>query len=170
MNAEGLDKLDSRILEVIKDNARMSYSDIGDLVGLSRVAVKNRMEAMEKAGVIKGYKTVTDETKASDGISFVLDVEITPEEYENVVENLAANRYIRQIYSTTGECRLHCMGFAPNHKTLEAHMNHLYLRTKGVRRMSWHLLICAIKDVDGGVEYVRCKEPEHLETGRKEEE
>ena len=50
MNAEGLDKLDSRILEVIKDNARMSYSDIGDLVGLSRVAVKNRMEAMEKAG------------------------------------------------------------------------------------------------------------------------
>ena len=169
MNNEGLDKLDHAILETIKNDARMSYSDIGDLVGLSRVAVKNRMEAMEKAGVIKGYKTVTDETKASEGISFVLDVEITPEEYENVLEIMVRDSYIRQIYITSGECRLHCMGFAPNHKTLEAHMNHLYLRTKGVRRLSWHLLICAIKDVDGGVEYVRCKENEHLETGRKEE-
>ena len=43
MNIEGLDKLDNAILETIKDNARMSYSDIGEKVGLSRVAVKNRM-------------------------------------------------------------------------------------------------------------------------------
>ena len=169
MNTEGLDKLDQAIIDVIKENARMSYSDIGDIVGLSRVSVKNRMEAMEKAGVIKGYKAIVDEKNASEGISFVLDIEVSPEEYDTVVENLAANKYLRQIYRTTGECRLHCVGFAPNHRTLEAHINHLYLRTKGIRRMSWHMLLCAIKDVDGGVEYVRCKEFEHLETGSKEE-
>ena len=50
MNIEGLDKLDHAILETIREHARMSYSDIGDKVGLSRVAVKNRMEAMEKQG------------------------------------------------------------------------------------------------------------------------
>lgn len=36
MNIAGLDKVDNAILEVIKDNARMSYSDIGEKVGLSR--------------------------------------------------------------------------------------------------------------------------------------
>lgn len=56
MNIEGLEKLDNAILEVIKDNARMSYSDIGEKVGLSRVAVKNRMEILEKNGIIQGYK------------------------------------------------------------------------------------------------------------------
>ena len=171
MNTEGLDKLDYAILDVIKENARKNYSDIGDIVGLSRVAVKNRMGAMEKAGIIKGYKTVVDETRAPEGISFVLDVEVIPEEYENVVENLASDRYLRQIYSTTGECRIHCVGFAPNQRTLEAHVNHLYIRTKGIRKMSWHMLLSTIKDVDGGVEYVRYQEPEYLESrGEKEAE
>ena len=44
---EGLDVLDNQILNVIKNNARMSYSDIGEKVGVSRVSVKKRMEAME---------------------------------------------------------------------------------------------------------------------------
>ena len=169
MNIEGLDKLDHAILETIRENARMSYSDIGDQVGLSRVAVKNRMEAMEKAGVIKGYQTIIDETKTPEGLSFVLDVEVIPAEYENVVEALAKDKLLRQIYSTTGECRMHCVGFAPNHRTLEAHVNHLFMKTKGIRKMSWHLLLSTVKDVDGGVEYVRYQENEYLETGAKEE-
>ena len=48
MSIEGLDKLDNAILDLLRENARMSYSDIGEKVGLSRVAVKNRMNAMEK--------------------------------------------------------------------------------------------------------------------------
>ena len=48
-----MDKLDQRILELIKDNARLSYSEIGKSVGISRVAVKKRMDAMENAGVIR---------------------------------------------------------------------------------------------------------------------
>ena len=85
MNIEGLDKLDRAILDTIKDNARMSYSDIGEKVGLSRVAVKNHMENMEKSGVIKGYQNVIDETNIPTGISFTLDVEINPEEFELMV-------------------------------------------------------------------------------------
>mgnify|MGYP002528618138 FL=1 len=164
MNIEGLDKLDNAILETIKDNARMSYSDIGEKVGLSRVAVKNRMEILEKKGIIRGYKTIIDETKVPDGISFILDVEAIPEEYQNVAEVLAKDRFLRQVYSTTGECRMHCIGFAPNHRTLEHHVNHLFRSTKGIRKMSWHMLLSTLKDVDGGVEYDRCKESEHLET------
>ena len=57
MNSEGLDALDKKILDVIKENARLSYSDIGARVGISRVAVKNRMDILEKNGIIKGYYT-----------------------------------------------------------------------------------------------------------------
>lgn len=163
MNIEGLDKLDHAILSELKDNARMSYSEIGEKVGLSRVAVKNRIEVLEKKGIIRGYKTIIDETKAPEGISFILDVETVPELYQDVVEIFARDRFLRQIYSTTGECRLHCAGFAPNHRTLEHHVNHLFRTTKGIRKMSWHMLLSTWKDVDGGVEYERYQEPEHME-------
>ena len=86
MYIEGLDVLDNMILNVIKENARMSYSEIGEKVGVSRVSVKKRMEAMEEKGIIEGYKTVFKINKAPEGISFIVDVEAFPEEFQNVWE------------------------------------------------------------------------------------
>ena len=47
MFLEGLDALDQRIVQLLIENARMSYSDIGQAVGISRVAVKARIQALE---------------------------------------------------------------------------------------------------------------------------
>ena len=167
MNIEGLDALDNKILEQIRDNARLSYSDIGERVGLSRVAVKNRMEILEKKGIIQGYKTIIDPTKIPEGLQFIIDIETLPELYQEVKDVLGCDRYLRQIYATTGSCRLHAIGFAPNAKTIEVHVNYLFRNTKGIRKMEWHLLLSTIKDIDGGVEYVRYTESEHLEELRE---
>ena len=166
MNVEGLDALDNKILDELKNNARATYSEIGEKVGLSRVAVKNRMEILEKNGIIQGYKTIVGPTRVPQGVQFIIDVEVEPERYKEVVHTLGTDSYLRQIYTTTGECRLHAIGFAPNPRTLEAHVNHLFLRTKGIRKLNWNLLLSTIKDVDGGVEYVRYQESEHLESGQ----
>lgn len=56
MYIEGLDKLDNKIIEVVKENARLTYSEIGEKVGVSRISVKKRMEALEEKGIIQGYK------------------------------------------------------------------------------------------------------------------
>ena len=49
MFLEGLDALDQKIVSLLIENARMSYSDIAQQVGISRVAVKMRVQALEKA-------------------------------------------------------------------------------------------------------------------------
>ena len=95
------------------------------------------------------------------GVQIIIDVKVIPELYQDVVDTLGTDPFLRQVYTTTGDCRLHAIGFAPNAKTLETHVNHLFLRTKGIRKMSWHLLLNIIKDVDGGVEYER-KVPESI--------
>ena len=163
MYIEGLDALDNKILTILEDNARATYSEIGEMVGLSRVAVKNRMENLERKGIIQGYKTVINPTKVPQGIEFVIDVEAIPELYKDVVHVLGTDKFLRKVYTTTGDCRLHAIGFAPNATTLESHVNHLFLKTKGIRRLSWHLLLTTIKDADGGVEYVRYQESDNLE-------
>ena len=50
---QGLDALDQKIVSLLIENARMSYSDIAQRVGISRVAVKMRVQALEKRGVIE---------------------------------------------------------------------------------------------------------------------
>ena len=42
---DGLDKLDQKIIQLLIENARISYSDIGEEIGISRVAVKARIQA-----------------------------------------------------------------------------------------------------------------------------
>ena len=58
MFLEGLDELDQRIVRLLIENARMSYSDIGQQVGISRVAVKARIQALEQRGIIEEYTTI----------------------------------------------------------------------------------------------------------------
>ena len=55
MFLEGLDALDQKIVRMLIENARISYSDIGQKVGISRVAVKARIQALEQRGIIEEY-------------------------------------------------------------------------------------------------------------------
>ena len=54
---DGLDELDQKILELLIQNARISYSDIGEKIGLSRVAVRTRVQALEQKGIIEDQRS-----------------------------------------------------------------------------------------------------------------
>ena len=119
------------------------------------MAVKNRMEALEQKGNIQGYKTIINPTKVPEGVQFIIDVEATPESYGHIMDTLGNDHFVRQVYTTTGACHIHAVGFAPNRSTLERHVNHLFLVMKGVKDLSWHMLLSTKKDIDGGVAYER---------------
>ncbi len=55
-----VDATDRRILRLLAHNARASYRDLGEAVGLSANAVTQRMRRMEQAGVIRGYTARLD--------------------------------------------------------------------------------------------------------------
>ena len=55
MNAvylKNLDEKDNQIIALLLENARLTYSEIGEQIGLSRVAVKNRVKLLEEQGII----------------------------------------------------------------------------------------------------------------------
>ena len=68
MFLDGLDELDQKIVRLLIQNARMSYSDIGKEVGISRVAVKTRIQSLEKRGVIEEYTTIINPQKINGAV------------------------------------------------------------------------------------------------------
>lgn len=50
-----LDDVGWQILQLLQHDARMSYREIGDNVGLTPPAVTERIRRMEEAGIINGY-------------------------------------------------------------------------------------------------------------------
>ena len=69
MYLDRLDSLDQKIVRLLIENARSSYSDIGDKIGISRVAVKARIQALEQKGIIEEYTTVINPQKISGTVS-----------------------------------------------------------------------------------------------------
>ena len=163
MHIEGLDELDNKILNVIKDNARLSYSEIGEKVGVSRVCVKNRMAALERKGVIRGYLTVIDSAAAAeDGVRFFLDAEVWHDHFEDALAALSAEKSIREVYVTTGDDHVHAIGITNNQANLRVMANRLYSE-KFFKKISWQTVLSTVKDVDGGIDYaLRYQEHEHM--------
>jgi Lrp/AsnC family leucine-responsive transcriptional regulator len=59
-----LDPVDWHILQLLQENGRSSYAEIGRTVGLSAPAVAERVRRMEEAGVIEGYHAQLNPVKA----------------------------------------------------------------------------------------------------------
>jgi DNA-binding Lrp family transcriptional regulator len=55
-----MDPVDSKIVALLRENARRSYQDIGRRVHLSAPAIKRRVDRLERDGVILGYTAVID--------------------------------------------------------------------------------------------------------------
>lgn len=55
-NKNNLDETDWKILEELQRDARNSYKEIGDAVGMTRPAVRERILRLEENGVIVGYR------------------------------------------------------------------------------------------------------------------
>ena len=102
MYLDNLDELDQKIIHLLIENARISYSDIGEETGISRVAVKARIQAMEKKGIIEEYTTIINPQKISGAVSCYFEIEIKPGHLAQVTDILYKDDTVTQIYRVTG--------------------------------------------------------------------
>jgi Lrp/AsnC family transcriptional regulator, leucine-responsive regulatory protein len=56
-----LDELDASILRYLKQNGRATNYEVGEAVGLSASAASRRIQSLETAGAIRGYRAVVDD-------------------------------------------------------------------------------------------------------------
>ncbi len=158
MHIVGLDDIDNKILTLLKENARASYSEIAEQVGLTRVAVKNRIQAMEETGVICGYQAKIAPAKAGLGIEFIVTISPKTETYEYVLSRLAKSPLIHKLVGTSGDCKIIAYGIAPNTE----YVNEFYRRARliftDVNYFFFDVITSTYKDVDGGIEYERVEE------------
>jgi len=55
-----MEDIDRRIVELLSQDGRMSFTDLGKETGLSTSAVHQRVRRLEKRGVIRGYRATID--------------------------------------------------------------------------------------------------------------
>ncbi len=96
-----VDDIDERIMELLEEDARMTYVEIGKMVGLSEGAVRNRIQSLTSTGVIKRF---TIEKSTSHGVSAVTMLAVAPSTptYE-VSKSVSMLDGVEKVYEVTGE-------------------------------------------------------------------
>ncbi len=149
MFLDGMDEVDQKIVQLLIKNARMSYSDIGQQVGISRVAVKSRIKALEEKGVIEEYTAIINPQKISGAVSCYFEIELSPEHFEEAVNVLRENPIITQIYRVTGRCRLHVHAVASSNEEMDDLLAKVIDPLPGLLSCSCNIILSRIKDIKG---------------------
>lgn len=75
-----MDNFDKKILKVLQDDSRFTYSQIAAMVGLEDKEVERRIKVMESEGVIAKYTALVDTEKLSeDMVTALIEVKVTPQ-------------------------------------------------------------------------------------------
>lgn len=149
MFLSGLDEIDQKIVELLIHNARISYSDIGAAVGLSRVAAKSRVQSLERRGVIEEYTAVINPQKISGAVSCYFEMELQPAFFSQVKDILNADSTVTQIYQVSGKNKLHVHAIAANQEALELFLQQVIYQLPGVLDLSCNVILSRIKDIKG---------------------
>lgn len=149
MFLDGLDELDQKIVRLLIQNARMSYSEIGQQIGISRVAVKMRVQSLEQRGIIEEYTTIINPQKISGAVSCYFEIETRPDALMEVAEILRQNDTITQIYRVTGKSRLHVHAVASSSEEMEALLYGTIDKLPGVLECTNNVILSRIKDIKG---------------------
>jgi Lrp/AsnC family transcriptional regulator, leucine-responsive regulatory protein len=102
-NAENLeiDTYDTRILDELQRDARMSMSELGRRVHLSQPAVAERVKKLEISGVIRGYHAAVDPARLGYGIRAM--VRVGRADYATVVKRIEQTPEVINAFNVTGE-------------------------------------------------------------------
>ena len=100
---EQLDKIDWKIISILSKNARISLSHLSEQVYLTPPAVSSRIEKLEKAGIITGYKACINYEKIGLPITAYIEVTIPPHVRDEFCKYVEADKRVLECYYLSGD-------------------------------------------------------------------
>lgn len=136
-----LDETDKQILTILHEEGRISYTDLGKRVDLSRVAVQARINQLIEAGVIEKFTAVINPAKIGIHVSVFFNVEVEPQFLEEVALKLEEEPAVTSLYHMTGPSKPHMHGIFANDQEMEEFLTKRLYPLRGVVSVDCQMLI-----------------------------
>ena len=102
--------MNREILKLIENNARLSAEDIAAALGMDANEVREELAVMERAGVIRGYKSIIDWGEGENSnVSALIELKVVPVAglgFEEVAERIAKYPSVESVSLMSGVCDL----------------------------------------------------------------
>ncbi len=141
------DAIDSRILGLLRQNSRMSGSDISKHVHMSIPAVSERLRKLEENGIINRYTLQCDREKLNLPLTAYLLVSIDrPENIEPFRSLMKGQECVLECHHIAGEYDYLLKVVVKSTKALEDFITNKMKKSAGVAKSNTIIVLSTVKE------------------------
>jgi len=138
---EDIDEIDRKLITILSRDGRASYTDLAKSIGLSRVAVQTRLNALIENGTIERFACILNPERLGLTVSAFFNVDVEPRHLMSVADRLAAEPEVTSLYHMSGPSKLHMHGLFASHQEMESFLQHKLYPLEGVVSVDCQVLI-----------------------------
>lgn len=98
-----LDETDIQILEILQENCKLNFTQIGNELGIAESTIRYRIERLEKRRIITGYVALINPRKIGLNITAVMMIKVNPQRIKEISPQLASFKELRHLFRATGQ-------------------------------------------------------------------
>jgi len=98
-----LDAVNLRLLKELEADGRIALAELGRRIGLSAPAVAERVQRLERAGVIRGYHAEIDPRALGFPVAAIVRIRPSPGRMQRIPEIARETPEVAECYRITGE-------------------------------------------------------------------
>jgi DNA-binding Lrp family transcriptional regulator len=136
-----IDEIDLKILSILIQDSRVSYSNLAKEVGLSRVSVKERVSELQRKGVIERFTIQIPARYLGKPLPVFFDLKFSPQNIESAAEVLSAHPDVVIVYQMSGLNTLHVHGFFADFDDVSRFINTFLAELKGIQGVATEFLL-----------------------------
>lgn len=114
-----VDSLDEQLLNILKDNSRLSFADLGRKINLSPSSVRERIQKLEDTGVIQKYSIQLDNKKLGYDIEAFIVLKVFPGQLKHILKKIKTFQEVKEAYRITGQQNIHLKILVKNQLSLQ---------------------------------------------------
>lgn len=146
-----MDRIDQIILDKLSEDGRMSYAELGRILNMSRVSVRERVNRLVEEGVIERFSIIINPAKVGFSLSVFFEIAVHPSKLHEVAKTLADSEYVLSVNQMTGPTTLHVHACLKDNLHLQQFMKETVYSLPGINSVSSYVLLRGFKSKRGGI-------------------
>ena len=98
-----VDERDMLIIDILQENARTPHTEIAARLGVGESAIRKRVKALEKAGVIESYTIVVNPAKLGYNSISLVGLDVEPTHFLDVAIRMTEFPEVKFVATSTGD-------------------------------------------------------------------
>ncbi len=145
-DSEEIDEVDSSILRLLRENARMSFTEMARQTGISDATIQNRLKRMRERGIIERLTVIAKPEATGYVVTAIMLVQTDTEKHDEAKQALSELPEISEVYSVLGEYDLFVKVWAKSLEELNRIINDHIRSIEGIEDLLEIVVVERVKE------------------------